>query len=143
MCPAQWCCVNPQDFIQYTSAFLAAEKILLGADQVPSWRTVYDSERQRLKLPLEINGEQKGESLIIDACPDDSPPKFREIVICRPWFLGRTTTHGPTIVISSNASTEQGKSNSGTPSPYPRICAQLTLRYAGFVGRTMFKLASL
>lgn len=79
------------EFVSYIDAFLAAEKYLVGLGVRQDWRPGRDDGCWRVKYPIEVDGEQRGESLIVDAYPDRTPVEFYILiefgqVICRVDF---------------------------------------------------------
>jgi hypothetical protein len=83
--------LRPHDFVQYVDAFLATAKRLVGTDQPPVWRPGRDDGCLRVKYPIEIDGELRGESLIVDAFPDRTPIDYHVLIevgpaVCRVDF---------------------------------------------------------
>lgn len=77
------------DFVKAVDAFVAAPKTLVLGNTAPQWQPARDVYATRLKLPLEIEGEQRGQHLLIDAFPDHRPRVFcigllfAEHMVCR------------------------------------------------------------
>jgi hypothetical protein len=78
------------DFVAAVDSFMAAaDKSLVLGPQVPEWRRVRDEDFVRIKLPLEVAGEQLGQHLLIDAYTEHPTLKFcigimfPEGVVCR------------------------------------------------------------
>jgi hypothetical protein len=64
------------ELIQAVDAFLEAPKNLATGMGQLQWGAARDECAKRLKLPLEIEGEQHGHHLVIDAFPNSSSLKF-------------------------------------------------------------------
>ena len=64
-------------FRSAVDAFVAARKTIVFGNASPEWREARDVYGYRLKLPVEIAGEQHpGQFLVIDAYPDRKPHEF-------------------------------------------------------------------
>lgn len=63
-------------FVKAVDAFVAAAKTLVVGNVPPKWQRARDDDGLRLQLPLEIDGEQFGQQLTIDAFPDRKPKMF-------------------------------------------------------------------
>ena len=64
-------------FHKAVDAFVAAPKTLVFGNAPLVWQTARDAYGYRLKLPIEIAGEQHpGQYLVIDAYPDRRPAEF-------------------------------------------------------------------
>ena len=81
--------LNVQEFVTVVDRVIVAPKKLVGAER-PRWQAGRTQEEQRLKLPLEIDGEQRGQFLVIMAFPNYEPsPMFNiafeccDKVVCR------------------------------------------------------------
>ncbi|HET7329402.1 hypothetical protein, partial [Dyella sp.] len=64
------------DFVRAVDTFMAAQKFLVLGGVAPTWQSARDVDAQRLKLPLEVNGEQSGQYLLLDAFPEHHTLKF-------------------------------------------------------------------
>lgn len=64
------------DFVKAADAVVAADKTLVFGNVGPKWERSRDEYATRLKLPIEIDGEQFGHHLLIDAFPEHNPRKF-------------------------------------------------------------------
>lgn len=62
-------------FQQAADKLIADQKLLVGVDD-PEWQPGRDPGSQRLKLPLQVNGEQIGAQLEIKAFPARNQPWF-------------------------------------------------------------------
>lgn len=76
------------DFIAAVDKFMLLDKRLVGAEENLSWPPGRDPDTFSLKLPLEVNGEQLGQSFIIVAYPQHPSLKFSiginfEPMVCR------------------------------------------------------------
>jgi hypothetical protein len=63
-------------FVKAVDAFVAVPKTLVLGNTPIVWQRARDDDALRLQLPLEVNGEQFGEQLTIDAFPDRRPRMF-------------------------------------------------------------------
>jgi hypothetical protein len=71
-----------QNFVEMVDRVLRAPKQIIGAER-PVWQMGRDQSERRLKLPLELSGEQHGIFLIIMAFPNHEPsPKFHIAIEC-------------------------------------------------------------
>jgi hypothetical protein len=90
------------DFVGAVDAFMAAPKELVIGSAGLSWHRARDEGAKRLKLPLEVGGEQLGQYLLIDAFPEYHSLKFclgivfMEHVVCRLDF-DPDATHGNAV----------------------------------------------
>lgn len=66
---------QPKLVIQAVDAFMAADKLIVSGSDPPEWQLARDEGAMRVKLPLEIEGEQEG-FLVADAFPDHHKLKF-------------------------------------------------------------------
>lgn len=77
------------DFIAAVDAFLPLQKTLVGAHIRPVWRPGREPGEYKLLLPLEIDGEQRGQQLLLLAYPNNPTLMFKigiqflDHVICR------------------------------------------------------------
>lgn len=78
-----------QEFLAEVDAFMAAPKILLGADR-PSWQPGRQHNELVIKLPLEVAGEQEAGNFLYVASEPNSPSLtfrigilFRDRMMCR------------------------------------------------------------
>jgi hypothetical protein len=70
------------EFVEAVDRVIRVPKLLVGAES-PSWQAGRGQDEQRLKLPLEIAGEQRGQFLLIMAFPDHEPsPRFNIAIEC-------------------------------------------------------------
>ncbi len=69
------------EFVEAVDTIIAAPKILVGAD-APAWQRGRDDDERRIKLPLEIDGEQGGAFLIVSAFPERPIPGFSIGIMC-------------------------------------------------------------
>lgn len=68
---------KPSQFVQAVDAFVASPKTLVLGNAAPEWERARDTYGVRLKLALEISGEQHpGQHFLIDAYPDRRPSEF-------------------------------------------------------------------
>jgi hypothetical protein len=87
-----------REFVEAVAAFMTLEKVLVGADS-PVWQPGRNPDERRLKLPLQVGGELRGQHLLITACPDyhnlmfHIGISFEEKVVCRLDFEP-DTVHG-------------------------------------------------
>ncbi len=67
-------------------AFVAMDKRLIGADEPPTWREGREQGLNEwiIKLPLEVAGEQRGQSLMVQAYPNSPSLKFRIAILFEP-----------------------------------------------------------
>lgn len=72
--------LTPAEFVQYVDRLMVAEKLIVGIDQPQTWRDGRDEGCLRVKYPIEVEGEQRGEFLIIDAFPNESPVRYHVMV---------------------------------------------------------------
>lgn len=86
--------------LQAVDAYVAAHKTLVFGNAPLVWQDARDTYARRLKLPIEIGGEQyPGQYLLIDAFPDKKPQEFivmllfNDHTICRLDFEP-TAVHG-------------------------------------------------
>ncbi len=64
-------------FHKAVDAYVAARKTLVFGNAPLAWQAARDTYGYRLKLPVEIDGEQHpGQYLVIDAYPDRKPHEF-------------------------------------------------------------------
>lgn len=64
-------------FVQAVDAYVATRKTLVFGNAPLVWQAARDTYARRLKLPIEIGGEQhSGQYLLIDAFPDRKPQEF-------------------------------------------------------------------
>jgi hypothetical protein len=70
------------EFVAAVDAFMATRKTIVGADTALAWAPARDEGCLCIKLPLEINGEQHGQTLMVQSCPN-SPfvPNFNIMAI--------------------------------------------------------------
>lgn len=76
--------MTPDEFVRYVDAFLSARKTLVGADEPLIWGQTRTTEGKRLRLPLLMDGEARGESLVLDVFPDRNPPTYHLMVVIEP-----------------------------------------------------------
>lgn len=69
------------EFVEAVDAVIAAPKVLVGSES-PVWQPGRDADERRIKLPLEIDGEQRGSFLIVSAFPDRAVPGFCIGIAC-------------------------------------------------------------
>lgn len=77
------------EFQQYVDAFMMANKALVGANDSPLWERGRDEGSQRLKLPISVDDEQRGESMIIDTFPDSDQLLFHIVIEVRGHAVSR------------------------------------------------------
>lgn len=76
------------DFVRAVGAFMDKPKFLV-SNTAPTWSNGREPDALRLKLPIEIDGEQSGQSLVIFAYPEHKTLKFTvgiqfgDHVVCR------------------------------------------------------------
>lgn len=83
--------VAVSDFVAAVDAFYPVKKVLVGADIPPSWTQGYGplNSEYKLLLPIEIDGEQRGQYLMVLAYPNNHTlmfkigMKFFSHVVCR------------------------------------------------------------
>lgn len=75
-------------FVEAVDAFMPLPKRLVGAD-APTWQSGRSADELRLKLPIQIGGELRGQHLVIKAFPNyhnlmfQMGISFDEKVVCR------------------------------------------------------------
>lgn len=80
--------MREREFVEAVDAFLPLHKALVGAES-PKWQYGRDFAEKRLKLPIEVGGEQRGQHLIVMAYPENHVPMFRicleflQKIVCR------------------------------------------------------------
>lgn len=75
---------EPPKIVAVIDAFMQSEKLLVGADQQQNWQDGREHGEKKLKLPLELGGEQSGQSLIVMAYPRHEPLMFRILIAFEP-----------------------------------------------------------
>lgn len=77
------------DYVAAVDSFVPLKKRLIGAEIEPEWKTGREINERRLLLPIEVNGEQAGQSLMIMAYPNNPTLMFRigikffDYIVCR------------------------------------------------------------
>ena len=94
---------NVETFIAAVDAFLLSDKRLIGADMLPRWAEGRDRGERRIKLPIEVNGELRGQSLVISAYPNHPTRRFHlsvvfEPAVCRVDFHEDVTHANPLML---------------------------------------------
>ena len=76
--------MTPAQFVAAVDAFMDMKKRLIGADVSPTWQAGRDPDQLRLKLPLELDGVQHGQTLCIDAHPAYPTLRFYIMILFAP-----------------------------------------------------------
>jgi hypothetical protein len=63
--------------VETIDAFMAAQKHAMGADDLLAWQPGRNTNERVLRLPLEVDGEQHGQTLLIKGFPRERGLKFR------------------------------------------------------------------
>jgi hypothetical protein len=77
------------DFVAAVDVFMATPKQLVGTDTRPVWQIGRQADQRKLVLPVEIEGEQRGQFLLLQAYPQHPTMKFSigtmfaDLVVCR------------------------------------------------------------
>lgn len=77
------------DFVAAVDSFAPLQKRLVGAEIEPEWRRGRDVNERKLLLPIEAGGEQRGQSLLLLAYPNNHTLMFKigiqffDHVVCR------------------------------------------------------------
>ncbi|MBS0566093.1 MAG: hypothetical protein JSS59_01605 [Proteobacteria bacterium] len=77
------------EFVAAVDAFMLAQKTLAGVDAPLTWQRARDDDARRVKIPIQVDGEQHDQYLLIDAFPEHESLKFcvaimfSEYVVCR------------------------------------------------------------
>jgi hypothetical protein len=77
------------EFIAAVDAFMLAQKTLAGVDTPLTWQRARDDDARRDKIPIQVNGEQHDQFLMIDSFPEHDSLKFcvgimfSDYVVCR------------------------------------------------------------
>jgi len=71
-------------FIAAVDKFMSLDKRLVGADEIMSWQPGREPDTYFLKLPLEVDGEQMGQSLFVKAYPLHPTQRFSIGIIFEP-----------------------------------------------------------
>lgn len=94
-------------FIAEVDKFMSTDKVLVGADENLSWPPGRDPDSHYLKLPLEVNGEQLGQSLFVVAFPQHPTLRFT-IGITFTYTVCRLDFHLEAIHLNGLSATSDG-----------------------------------
>jgi hypothetical protein len=64
------------DFIAAVDAFMPLPKRIVGADNTPQWQPGRSPGQLKLLLPIEVDGEQRGQQLFLQAYPNNPTLMF-------------------------------------------------------------------
>ncbi|HSV50734.1 MAG TPA: hypothetical protein VLJ57_01355, partial [Burkholderiaceae bacterium] len=70
-----------EEFIREVTDFFNAEKALVGIDEPLTWQPNRDPSEHCLKIPIEIDGVQFGQQLVIVSRPGSATLDFSLVVI--------------------------------------------------------------
>lgn len=76
--------LSAEDLVAAIDAMMAQPKRLVGATSPLVWVDGRRAGEKKIKLPLEIEGEQRGQSLVVLAYPRERPLKFRILLVFPP-----------------------------------------------------------
>lgn len=65
------------DFVAAVDSFVPLQKTLVGAEMEPDWKRGRELNERKLLLPIEVDGEQRGQSLMVLAYPNNPTLMFK------------------------------------------------------------------